>query len=91
MNLHTILQRNNELTFNLLDNEVVMMNLERGEYYGLNPIGSRIWELLAEATTLENLINKLTEEFDVSFEQCQTDSEEFINDLIEKGLIKNLK
>jgi len=88
MNLSVTLQRNVNLIFNELDGEVVMMNLEKGEYYGLNPVASRIWELLADAMTLENLLNKLVEEFEVNFEQCQADTEGFIVDMIEKKMIE---
>ena len=87
MNLTTTIQRNTNMVFNELDGEIVMMNLEKGEYYGLNPVGSCIWELLANPMTVEALIAQLIEEFDVSPNQCQADIELFIDDMIEKKMI----
>ncbi len=42
----TIIQRKSDLLFNEIDGEVVMLSVENSEYYGMDKVGSRIWELL---------------------------------------------
>jgi PqqD family protein of HPr-rel-A system len=70
-----------------LDDEVVMMSSEKGMYYNLDPIGSRIWELLDAPQTLESLCAQLMEEYDIDQATCQQETEEFLQSLAERGLV----
>lgn len=83
----TVLQRRNDLLFNEIDGEVVMLSVENSEYYGINKVGSRIWELLEQPIQLEKLICKLENEYSVTKEQCANDINAFIQKLIEKSLV----
>ena len=49
-----------------LDDEMVLLNLDSGEYFGLNDTGTRIWELLADGRSREEVIDCLTDEFEVT-------------------------
>ena len=71
-----------------IDDEVVMMSSERGMYYNLNPIGSRIWELLDTPQTQESLCAQLMDEYDVDEATCQQETAEFLKSLAERGLIQ---
>lgn len=82
--------RDLELTYNELDGEVVMMSLEKGEYYGLNNIGSRIWELLSKPLSIRELAEKLVAEYQVNIDQCIEDIRPFIDELVQKGLVKKM-
>jgi len=79
--------RNPEMLSSDMDGEKVMMSIENGEYYGLNPIGSRIWELIEQPKTIDKLISILTDEFDVTPEICENDVLAFLKELLEKNLI----
>lgn len=83
----TLLKRKSDLLFNQIDGEVVLLSIENGEYYGMDAVGSRIWELLEDAISLRVLIFKLMNEYDVSEVQCQKDTMVFIEMLIEKDLL----
>lgn len=83
----TVLQRKGDLLFNEIDGEVVMLSIENSEYYGMDKVGSRIWELLEQPYTLKNLVVKLMEEYEVSEEQCNKDTLAYINKLKDKNLI----
>lgn len=72
-----------------IDDEVVMMSSEKGMYYNLNPIGSRIWELLDTPQSLESLCAQLMEEYDVDEATCKQETEEFIQSLLERGLVES--
>ena len=87
-----ILQRHPDMVFSHIDDEVVMMSVETGEYYGLNPVASRIWEILEKPYTFDQLIDMLLQEFDIDESKCRNDVTGFLNQLIEKLLVvdKNL-
>ena len=80
----TILARNPEIISSKIDDEVVMMSIEEGKYFGLDPIGSIIWELLEEPASLGQLVPLLLEQFDVPKDQCEKDCMSFILDMLEK-------
>ncbi len=83
----TIIQRRNDLLFNEIDGEVVMLSIENGEYYGMDQVGSRIWQLLEFPMNLNQITHILLEEYNTSKHQCSIDSKKFIDKLIDKNLI----
>ncbi len=85
--LNTTIKRNPELVSTDVDGEKVMMSIENGEYFGLDPVGSRIWEMIENPIRVESLVNLLVDEFDVTKEQCEIDTLEFLNELADKKLI----
>ncbi|WP_338293662.1 lasso peptide biosynthesis PqqD family chaperone [Planctobacterium marinum] len=85
--LHSIVTHSGDHIASELDNEVVMMSIEQGEYYGLGRIGSAIWRLIAEPTKVEDVVSHLTGVYNVSFNQCQEETLAFIQHLNDKGLI----
>lgn len=87
LNLQSVVCRNPELISSEIDNERVMMNINTGEYFGLDAVGNRIWELIEKPIQICKLIEILTDEFDVTKDQCETDTLEFLSQLIEKQLV----
>jgi hypothetical protein len=83
----TVLQRKHDMLFNEIDGEVVMLSVENSEYYGMDKVGSRIWELIEQPLTLKSIVTKLMEEYNVTEQQCHKDTLSFLNKLLEKRLI----
>ncbi len=83
----SVVKRNPELVSTDVDGEKVMMSIDNGEYFGLDSVGSRIWDLIEDPVSVESLVNLLIDEFDVSKEQCEIDTLEFLNELLEKKLL----
>lgn len=71
-----------------MDGETVMLSIASGKYYGIDAIGSKIWELLSEPKTLSEVVRLLCEEYDVEPEQCRADVVDFLNYLCGEGLVK---
>ena len=46
IDLEATVARNDDIIFSDMGEETVMMSIDKGEYYGLDPVGRRIWELL---------------------------------------------
>ena len=66
-----------------------VMDLE--SIYVLNPVGSRIWELLRSPTTADRIVEAVAGEFDVSPQDAAADVGEFLDALSTRGLIQELK
>lgn len=71
-----------------IDNEVVILNVNKGEYNGLDEIGSDIWNRLETPQVISDLISALMEIYSVDKQQCSTDVIEFIKELEKAELIK---
>jgi hypothetical protein len=87
LTLDSVVQRNPKLVASQMDGEVVMMSIDDGAYYGLDEIGSRIWELMEIPVKVNSILVSLLEEFEVEKEECVTDTLEFLNDLMDKNLL----
>ena len=68
--------------------EVVMLNLSDGVYYGLEEVGARLWAMLKQPVTVSEICRTLVQEFDVEPEQCERDLLELLRDLVSRGLIE---
>lgn len=79
--------RNDQIIDGELDNNQVMMHLERGKYFGLNPVGKRIWDLVREPKSLGELTEVLLTEFEVTEERCQQEVLAFLDKAIECDII----
>jgi hypothetical protein len=71
-----------------LDEEIVILNLKDGVYYGLNPIAARVWRIVQEPRKVEEIRDMLLWEFDVDKEQCTQDLIELIGQLMEWKLVE---
>ena len=69
-------------------NEVVLMSIDQGVYYGLNPVGARVWSLLGEPVSVQEMCEQIVEEFEVSWEQCQAEVLGLLEDMAQQGLIE---
>jgi hypothetical protein len=85
--LNTVVSKNPQIISSKMDDEVVMMSVEKGNYYGLNRVGSEIWEKLTEPVTVAGLCDKLTQEFNVEKEQCEREVITYLDKLVSEGLI----
>lgn len=83
----TSLQQNPEILASALGNETVMMSMSRNKYYGLDDVGSRIWELLAQPQTPSELCAALQLEFAVESETCQREVSQFLQQLLNEGML----
>lgn len=87
INKNTLIERKSDLVSSDMDGETVMMSIENNKYYGLNPVGSRIWELISQPISFESLITALTKEFKVNTGDCEKDVSDFLLKLKEKDLV----
>ena len=67
--------------------ETVLLDLNNENYFGLNEVGTRIWQLLQEQNNLEVIYDIMLDEYEVDAKQLRKDFDDIINQLIDTGLI----
>ena len=67
--------------------ETVMLDLAKGAYFGLDPVGARMWRVLADSPSIEAAFQSLLGEYDVEGSRLRADLEEFIGKLIAQQLV----
>ena len=72
----------------MVGSEMVLLDYDRGIYYGLNPVGARVWQLLAEGQEIEAIIDLLTDEYDATRETLENDLTALLRDLEAKALVE---
>jgi hypothetical protein len=82
-----VVRRTPDVMASPVDNELVMMDIERGMYYALNPVGSDIWERLAEPQKVADLCTQLQRVYAVDRATCEADVLAVLNDMAENGLL----
>ena len=71
-----------------VEGESVILDMEEGVYYGLNPTGSRIWEAIQEGRRVEEVVSVILEQYDVEPEKCRKDVVSLIKRLEKNDLVK---
>ena len=67
--------------------ETVILDLVGGTYYGLDPVGARIWQLMGEGKTLGEICDTMLEEYEVTREDLERDVVKLADKLLEQKLI----
>lgn len=80
--------RNNDILSAPIDDEMGFMNIAQGQYYTMDPIGKRIWELLETPKTIDEMVEVLMREYRVDYEVCYKDVRIFMEKMLENHLIK---
>ena len=82
--------QNKTIVQSKIGEEVVMLDMESGFYFGLNSVASVIWSLLADEIGFEKLIDQLMAQFDVERSVCEADTQELLDQMLEKNIIRKL-
>ncbi len=70
-----------------LDGEAVLMNIARGQCYGFDAIGTRIWSMIERPTLLREVLATLIGEYEVAPETCRQDVTRLLSELARERLI----
>jgi len=83
----SISRRSPVVANDLSENETVMLDIDRGMYFGVKDVGKAIWNELAQQTTRDKICRALMERYDVDDETCRREVGEFLAYLLEQELI----
>lgn len=85
---YSIIARSKEQIFRILGDEVVVLNLKSCVYYGLDPIGAHIWNLLGDLRSVAEIQDSLLETYEVEAECCERDLLDLLDELRAEGLVE---
>lgn len=72
----------------LVDQETVILHFDKGVYYGLNDVGSLVWNKIKDPQRFGELRDAIASEYQVASEQCERDLRALLQDLHAQGLIE---
>lgn len=78
---------NDDVLWQELQGEAVLLNLKTGVYFGLNPVGTRVWQLLAEHSVVRDIVDAILQEYDVARQPCADDVIALIADMQTHALV----
>ena len=87
ININNVVSRRNDIDTTDLNGEIVMMDLEKGRYFSLNGVGSRIWAIIEEPIGINKIVDCLLEEYDVNRNECEENVLEFLGKLDDANII----
>jgi hypothetical protein len=67
--------------------ETVLLDMQSESYFGLDAVGTRIWQLLQENNHLQQVFDTMLEEYDVDEKQLEKDLNELLDKLLDEKLI----
>lgn len=71
-----------------VDDEMVILDMESENYFGLDEVGTSIWQAMQEHGTLQEVFDALLEQYEVEPEVLEKDLSDFVEKLLESGLIE---
>jgi hypothetical protein len=87
VSLQTAVRASDDVVVRELDGEAVLLNLESGMYFGLDSVGTRVWQLIDQHHRLSAVVDAMCEEFDAPPETIERDVLRLVTELVEKGIV----
>ncbi|MFK8049230.1 MAG: PqqD family protein [Halioglobus sp.] len=88
MNLKQTIALSPDVISQEVSGETVLLDLESENYFGLDEVGTRIWQLIKETNDLQLIFDTLLKEYDVSEERLQQDLTTLLTEIEGMGLVK---
>lgn len=88
INPDSMIVRESALPTGEIDGELVALDIERGECFGLDTIGADIWRLAEQPQRVGDLVDQLVATYEVERDQCLADIQRFLAELAELGMIR---
>jgi hypothetical protein len=78
-----------EYVWKEIGDQVVILHLDSGRYYSLNPTGSLVWKGILEQHSRDQILKQVCAAFDVDEEVCRKDVENLVQEFLRKGMLLN--
>ena len=87
MNLNQTVTLSPEVISQEVSGETVLLDLDSENYFGLDEVGTRIWQLIKETNDLQVIYNTLLKEYEVEEQRLQTDLDALLGEISGLGLV----
>jgi hypothetical protein len=85
---HSIVVASPDQVSSDLSGESVILNLKSGTYFGLNEVGSSIWQFIQEPKTVSDVCESILAEYDVDAQTCEAEVQALLIDLLAAQLVE---
>lgn len=84
----TVIQASKNQVSSNLGDEAVILNHDKGVYYGLNSTGAYVWNLIQKPKRFEDICEALVKEYDIEPKRSERDVTKILSDMLKQGLIE---
>ncbi len=88
VSLGSTIRINDDVLFNDLQGEIVILSPKDGVYFGLDPVGTRAWQLIQYHGRLGAVRDAMLKEYEVSAERLWEDLQDLITCMVDNGLVE---
>src|SRR5262249_25027318 len=88
LTLNSIIQRNPEVIAAEADQDLIMVSIATGYYYGVSDVAREIWDAIESPKRVANLVNALTAKYNVDTSSCEEQLLSFLEALLSEGLLQ---
>jgi len=88
LNLDSIVQRRRDVIAAEADQDLVMVSIENGSYYGVSDIAREIWGAIEQPKRISDLIDDLFATYNVDRGRCEAETLSFLEDLLSEHLLQ---
>ena len=72
-----------------VQDEIVLLHIDRGEYFGMNAVGQQVWHLLEVPRSVDDLVVEIAAEYDAEESTIRSDITQLVTQLLDKGILVN--
>ena len=83
-----VFKTSRDVLFQEVGGETVLLDLASEQYFGLDAVGTRVWQLLNEGLGQGETVDTLLDEYEVERERLEADVRELLASLLDAGLIE---
>ncbi len=84
----TILVASKEQVYCELGDEAAILGLQNSVYYGVNPVGARVWGLLQQPRSVGEIRDAIVTEYDVTAERFESELIDLLQQMLREGLVE---
>ncbi len=82
--------QNKKVIQSKIGDEVVMLDMDTGFYFGLNSVASKIWGKLETEVSFDEIISDLLKEYNIDKLTCENETKNFLDQLLDKNIIREV-
>src|SRR6476646_6425175 len=88
LNLDCIVQRSSDVIAAEVDQDLVMVSIVSGAYYGVSDVAREIWDAIEQPKKVSDLIVRLSATYKVDRSSCEEQTLSFLDDLLAENLLQ---
>jgi hypothetical protein len=86
--MNSIIQRDTEVIAAEADQDLIMVSIATGYYYGVSNVAREIWDAIERPKRISDLVHDLTTTYDIDRPSCEDQTLSFLETLLKEGLVQ---